>query len=411
MADVFRPSYQQQIPSDAKLFTKKGTKMARFKQRNGRTVEGPIMPNGNVRIMSDNYYAHVKIGAKRVRVPLHTSDLEAARQLRAKMQLHHDHKRAGMIDPYAEHRIKPLLAHLEDYETHLKSAARDPRYIKETVAMVKRTIKVCGFKTIEDIDATVMNKHLAGLISRGKSYHTRNRVLKSLLGLIHWMQKNDRTDKDPLRTIALLDEGTDPNRRVRRALTLAELGLLVQAAESGPMRDGLDGPERALLYAFGALTGLRRSEIAKLRIRDVSLECEVPIVEVSAIIAKANRDDVIPLHPVVANKLRTWLLTRDAAPSAPLFHLYSDNGQVRRTSRMMKEDCAAAGIEHVTADGIADFHSHRVSYVTALCRSTDLPTASKLARHRTVQMTAKTYDRVNMGGKVAAILALPAPKL
>jgi hypothetical protein len=76
---------------------------------------------------------------------------------------------------------------------------------------------------------------------------------------------------------------------------------------------------------------------------------------------------------------------------------------------MMKLDCEAAGIPYAGDLGTADFHSHRVTFITNLCRTADFSTAVDLARHSDPKLTAKIYDRVTMENRTAAINGLPLP--
>ncbi len=59
--------------------------------------------------------------------------------------------------------------------------------------------------------------------------------------------------------------------------------------------------------------------------------------------------------------------------------------------------------------GIVDFHSHRVAFITHLCRTADFSTVVDLARHSDPKLTSKIYDRVRLENRVAAINGLPLP--
>jgi hypothetical protein len=76
---------------------------------------------------------------------------------------------------------------------------------------------------------------------------------------------------------------------------------------------------------------------------------------------------------------------------------------------MMEHDCTAAGLPYVGALGVADFHSHRVAFITNLCRTADFSTVVDLARHSDPKLTAKIYDRVRLENRTAAINGLPSP--
>jgi hypothetical protein len=87
-----------------------------------------------------------------------------------------------------------------------------------------------------------------------------------------------------------------------------------------------------------------------------------------------------------------------------VFDLLTSLGLPRDTSLMMKVDCESAGIAYKTAEGVADFHSHRSAFITALCRTnTDFALVMKLARHSTPKLTALVYDKVRLEDKAEAI--------
>lgn len=68
---------------------------------------------------------------------------------------------------------------------------------------------------------------------------------------------------------------------------------------------------------------------------------------------------------------------------------------------MMQKDCEAAGV--------ADFHSHRVAFISNLSRTADFGLVVKLARHGDPKLTTATYDRVRLQERAAAINGLPVP--
>jgi hypothetical protein len=110
MADVFRPCYHAALPADAKISVKGGEKCARFRNQRGRIVEGPVLPGGKVRLRTDEYYARIRHTDGRIlRVNLHVTDQEAARQLRAQKQREADQRKAGIIDAFDQHRRTPLI--------------------------------------------------------------------------------------------------------------------------------------------------------------------------------------------------------------------------------------------------------------------------------------------------------------
>ena len=403
MSDVFRPTYHTPIPAGAKRFVKGGKEYARFR-RSGEMVTGEVMPSGKARVISQLYYARIRKNGHTVRIPLGVKDKEAALQLRSQLQLAADQQRAGIIDAFAEHRAKPMTEHLADYIIHLEAKGRSPKHLSETRRTILSVLKSCQFEISEHLSQTDLDTHLSHLIRQGKSYRTRNAAMKAIRALTTWMLKSHRIPADPFQLCETLNEDSDPNRKKRRALSPMDLARLVAAAEVAGVVQSVTGPERALLYTIAATTGLRRGEIAKLLVGDFCLDAEVPYVYPPSHITKARRDDApIPLHPILVAKLDVWL--RDRKPTDLAFHLTAPTGRLRETSKMMKADCKAAGIEYIDDFlGKADFHGHRAAYITALCRANvDLSLVVKLARHSDARLTTRVYDKVQLADKAMAI--------
>ena len=447
MSDVFKPTYHCKIPKDAKFITKRGKRYARFTQRSGRVVEGEVLPDGKrCRVETPEYYARIRQQDGRTRrVPLGVTDKESARQLRAQFQRESDQQKAGLIDPLTAHNRRPLIgsmkklpvrrhkrnrhgrivrfacalqredlqkaiegSHLADYVVHLQGAGRSDKHIGEIVRTIRRVCIACRFRKINNLGANVLDRHLADMIADGKSHRTRNGALKSLRAFTNWLVNSDRLGKGPFKTLSSVSEEADPNRRLRRHLLAEEFSQLIAAAEKGLEIESVPGPERAILYLVASWTGLRRKELSDLTLAHLSLKSDPPFVHIPAAVTKAKRDDQpIPLHPFVAGKLQEYLKHQEKGK--PIFHLRTRRGRLRKTSKMMRLDCEAAGIPYVGDLGVADFHSHRVAFVTNLCRTADFSTAVDLARHSDPKLTAKVYDRVRLENRTAAINGLFLP--
>ncbi len=77
--------------------------------------------------------------------------------------------------------------------------------------------------------------------------------------------------------------------------------------------------------------------------------------------------------------------------------------------RGLRKDLAAAGIPYLTAEGYADFHALRHTFISDLFdHGATQPQAQKLARHRSPAMTAR-YAHSTEEGRRSAIERLPAP--
>ena len=457
MSELFKPTSQVPVPADAQILTRRverngeriTIRVARFRQRNGRMVEGELKGNGKCAVPSRKWYGRVRYADGRdPRTPL-LENKEASLQLLARIQSKEDQRAAGVFDEYAQHRKRPLVgsprklpkrkpdrgkwgrvikraselhradvenaiagSHLADYQAYMESKGCTEKTVRETIGRIRRACIACDFRLPTDVDATKFREFLKGLKDAGHRYSTINTIVANMKGFFNWMAgEAGRLPKNPLASVHKLNEEADRGRRRRRSWTPDDFAMLIAAAENGPPVESILGPDRAMLYILAAWTGYRRKELAAITLGHLSLESNLPWVHLPAHSTKARRDDgPIPLHPEVATRLRRWLEAKGTLDSAtPLFPLRLPSGAYRHTARMMRKDCEAAGLPYVDVDGVADFHSHRVAFISNLSRIADFGTVVKLARHSDPKLTTGTYDRVRLQERAAAINGLPAP--
>jgi integrase len=168
-----------------------------------------------------------------------------------------------------------------------------------------------------------------------------------------------------------------------------------------------------MLYVLAAWTGYRRSELASLTLRSFNFDTDPPTVSVKASYSKRRRNDVVPLHPAVVQRLIAWLdgKSQDLATDAPVFALKTKTGGLRRTSKMMKLDLERAGIPYCDEDGLyADFHANRHTFISNLAKAGVSPKiAQSIARHSDVNLTLNVYSHVGISEQAAAIRSLAGP--
>ena len=191
-------------------------------------------------------------------------------------------------------------------------------------------------------------------------------------------------------------------RHERRKLTPEEVRLLLQAARKGPADHGMTGRDREMLYHLALETGLRWSELYSLKPTNFSFDTAPPTVKVEAAYSKHRREDILPLRPETAQKLREYLALK--LPSTPAFPMWKDKG-----AKMIRKDLAAAGIAYQDESGrFADFHSLRHSYISNLARSGVHPkVAQSLARHSTIVQTMDRYTHMRLEDQSEALKHLP----
>jgi hypothetical protein len=79
-----------------------------------------------------------------------------------------------------------------------------------------------------------------------------------------------------------------------------------------------------------------------------------------------------------------------------------------KTSEMMRFDSAAAGVPYETDEGVAAFHSSRVTYISNLVASgASVKTCQTLARHSDPSLTIGIYAKASLHDLETAVEKLP----
>jgi site-specific recombinase XerD len=187
-----------------------------------------------------------------------------------------------------------------------------------------------------------------------------------------------------------------------RALSYGEwLALLaVCAADPSPA-----GARDAALFALLKVTGLRRAEVAALKLEDYDTASRTLHVE-----GKRRKQRAIPFEDTGAlDALADWLMVRGTLPG-PLFVRIKKGGQVQQTG------LTEQGIYHILLKRgleaqLPHFTPHDLRRTFAgdlLDVGADLPTVQKLMGHANANTTAR-YDRRGERAKRSAVQKLHVP--
>lgn len=326
-----------------------------------------------------------------------TKGLDTAREVRAMV---------AAAQPVADH-LAAYLAWCRDGKGQAK------RHMQMKEAYLDAFIDAAEVGRLADIDADAVNTHLQSLVDAGKAARTVNAVRSHVVGFLNWCRDDGRVASHDLngKTVPKRDEAKDC-RRNRRAFTDAELDRLLRAAKErdAALADrGYAG--RYTVYLTAARTGLRRSELAKLRWQDIDLDGRSLRVRAEA--SKAGREDIIPLHADVAAVLAD-MKPDNAAGSDAVFRtmptirtLYLDLADagvqaVQRVKRTTDADGTVRKVNRITpvpdAGGrILDFHSFRTTLGTALAKAGVAPLHHKrIMRHSSLRTTDRHYTDLRL---------------
>lgn len=356
------------------------------------------------------------------------TDYEASLELARKLAKEAALRAVGKADPFEQHLRAPISQHLKDFIAGLKSVNRAPRYVLQVEHRIQRILDGISVKFLPELDPVAVDRFLTDLAHKEKhSGITRNEHVTSIKSFTKWAVTFRRMKDDPLAGLKVLERRAIDPAHPRRALTMNELGRLLDAAERRPLmelqtvRHGPDkgkqtakvkdrtqaratekGRERRLVYMLAAWTGLRRNEIRQLRWGDVQLDTLPAKIALRAKTTKSKRADSLPLHSQLADELRAWRAV-NVLPTDRVFRAVPN-------MKVFRADLKLADIPNKDEAGrYVDLHSLRVSLSTMLAANGVSPrTAQAIMRHSDPRLTANVYTDEKILPLAAELVNVPA---
>jgi hypothetical protein len=144
MASVIRPTRPYLLPAGAAVVKHAGRKHVRLTEA-GRKVLYPLTRDGTkyLKPVKKWYGQYADAAGVTRRVPL-SGNKAAARQMLAEVGKKAELEKAGVRDPFAAHRAKPLAAHLTHWERSLAANGRDSVYISQKVKRARTLLTASG---------------------------------------------------------------------------------------------------------------------------------------------------------------------------------------------------------------------------------------------------------------------------
>lgn len=387
----------------------------------GRKVSSKTSGATRKKHRSAKWYGQYRDAAgKRRRVPLSAHKPTAERML-AELVRREELTSAGIPLPQVVRAAVALDDHVTDWHRVLLARGGSIPYAGQRAVQTQLIFTLIGAEALDRVTPTAVELAIAGLKTRGKSRQTCNHHLQSVKQFMRWLVADGRADVNPVAHLARGNVTLD-RRHDRRELADAELSALLAAAEAGPVRSRLLGPDRAMLYLTAVYTGFRASELASLTPESFALTGPSPAAAVQAAYAKNRRADSVPLHPALVPRLAAWLADKPAGGRVWPGKWASGC----RGGAMLKLDLATAraawvaeapneaerarreASDHLAyrdaAGRFADFHALRHTFVSRLVRSGATPKeAQTLARHSTITLTMDRYAQIDRGSLAGVV--------
>lgn len=173
---------------------------------------------------------------------------------------------------------------------------------RNAIKQFVRWVVVAGVNGPEDVTRPLLEDYQRALLDHrkpnGEPMTTGSQIgyLAPLKTWFRWMARENRIPTDPCAALCI----PKLSRRLPRALlSVAEVEQILAQASAGTLRGLRDRAMLELLYS----TGLRRMEVARLKLADVDLEQALVFVREG----KGRRDRVVPLGARARHWLRQYL--------------------------------------------------------------------------------------------------------
>ncbi len=356
-----------------------------------------------------------------------TTDKAAAERIASKFEADAALRRDGVIDPsldsISKESRRTIESHLGDFEAKLIAAKRNPQYIRETGKYIRTICEASNFLIASDIKADAVNRFAMELLENGKSSRTVQANLTAIKGFSKWLATHDKLERDPLVSVKKPDPNTD-RRRERRMLLPDEWQWLRSTTLAAPVRYGMAGNERAILYQLAIETGLRSNELRSLTRGRLFLAGDKPYVTCKAGSTKNKKLAKQYIQVDLANRLQSHIGTK--TPRANLFNL-PDPTEMAEMLRADLADARKSWIESAKhdvrehelrqqsdfltdknhEDELLDFHALRHTCGAWLAMAGEHPkVVQTIMRHSTISLTMDTYGHLFPGQASGAVDSL-----
>jgi integrase len=157
------------------------------------------------------------------------------------------------------------------------------------------------------------------------------------------------------------------------------------------------------MYKTMVLTGLRRGEVADLRVCDLELTGPMPRIDLPADVAKNRKAARLLVREDLAADLAEWLKVTGKAGIEPVFRVPIE------LVKILKRDLKVAEIPYRDEQGrTLDVHALRHTTATCLSRARVPPAvAQRIMRHSDIKLTLQVYTDVRLLDEAEALAALP----
>lgn len=279
----------------------------------------------------------------------------------------------------------------EDIWLAKQKSKRTRRAYKQDVAHFMRTLQIRSYSELRQVDHRAVIAWERIMRERDNAAaSTIRRRLAALSSLMKHLVRHGHLGKNHVAEVER------PNINRQEGSTLAFSQQQAKQLLDRPSSEALEGLRDRAILSVGLQVGLRRAEIAALKVSDLHQNRGYDSLRIQR---KGGRREALAIHPQTTTRLRAYL---DAAGhgadlEGPIFRPLRRNRKSQEARRRMDPDAIDRVLrKHAKAIGLErgySAHSMRATFVTtALENGASLEEVQKAAGHRDPG-TTKLYDR------------------
>ncbi len=229
-----------------------------------------------------------------------------------------------------------------------------------------------GVKHIEEIDTAVIRGYVAELADGGYSKATISRKISALRTFFRFLTRRRIIENNPTEGI----RGLKREKKLPTLLDEGQVGRLLEAPDCTTLLGLRDRAIMELLYS----TGIRVSEAAALRLRDVDMSNGMITVR-----GKGRKERIVPVGKIAMNYLKRYILARHPRPGRddPLFvNRFGTPLTDRSIRRLIEKYARAAALPDISP------HTLRHCFAThMLDHGADLRVVQEMLGHSSLSTT------------------------
>jgi len=206
MATVYRKTYTKPLPADAEIITRRGERLARWKDAKGKTRTAPLTTgkdgSDRISVKAGTYTAKYRDGSGIVREKATgCRDKEAASRVLADLERRAELVKAKVMtaaeDAMSDHQDTPLAEHVGDFIAHQVAREVSPVRVANTRSQLHRVMEDCGFRRYSDLSAGALERWLLARAAEGMSAGTRNQYRSAWVNFANWSVRTEREGRPP----------------------------------------------------------------------------------------------------------------------------------------------------------------------------------------------------------------------